>query len=209
MKNHGLFAFALTTAVLVPAAAHYLTAGHDQIVRFAAGNGGELKLDGATVQTKLEHPLVDPNEPLKIKLSASGAKGKRLEVGLLVYGSSGDEGSRVPGPPVGVAYKTVSIPLDADGTGTTEIAVPLKGAVTSPYDVQAFTSYEVLVMAPKAAEKLERLRRNSGFIGDEEMGIPSYNKSGEKFMGLRSPSWCSKAAISRPRGRTCSRMRTW
>ncbi len=184
MKHHGLFAFALTTAVLVPAAAHYLSAGHDQVARFAAGNGGVLKLGGATVQTKLEHPLVDPGEPLKITLSARGAKGKRLEVGLLVYGSSGDEGSRVPGPPIGVAYRTVSIPLDGEGTGTTEIAVPLKGAANNPYDPQAFTSYEVLVMAPKAAEKLERLRRSTGFIGDQEEGIPSYNKSGEKFMQL-------------------------
>lgn len=182
MTHHGLFAFALTTAVLVPAAAHYLSAGHDQVARFAAGTSGELALGGATVKTKLAHPLVDPNEPLKITLAASGAKGKRLEVGLLVYGSSGDEGARVPSPPVGVAYKTVSIPLDGDGTGTTEIAIPLKGGVSNQYDPQAFTSYEVLVMAPKAAEKLERLRRNAGFIGDDE--IPSYNKSGERFMSL-------------------------
>jgi hypothetical protein len=183
MKHHGLFAFALTTAVLVPAAANYLTAGHDQVARFAAGNSGELQLGGATIQTKLEHPLVDPGEPLKIKLTASGAKGKRLEVGLLVYGSSGDEGSRVPSPPRGVAYRTVTIPVDAEGTGATEIAIPLKGAANNDYYPQAFTSYEVLVMAPKAAEKLERLRRNAGFVGDQE-GIPEYNKSGERFMSL-------------------------
>lgn len=184
MKHHGLFAFALTTAVLVPAAAHYLSAGHDQVARFAAGNSGELRLGGATVQTTLAHPLVDPGEPLKIKLAASGVKGKRLEVGLLVYGSSGDEGSRVPSPPRGIAYRTVSIPVDAEGTGATELAIPLKGAGTNAYYPQAFTGYQVLVMSPKAAERLERLRRNSGFAGDEDEGIPYYNTAGEKFMAL-------------------------
>lgn len=183
MKNHGLFAFVLTTAVLVPAAAHYLTAGHDQIAKFAAGSGGELTLNGATVKASLDHPLVDPGKPLTIKLAASGAKGKRLEVGVLVYGSAGDEGDRVPSPPVGVAYRTVTITIDKEGTGTAELAVPLKGAAESRYNPGAFTSYEVLVMAPRAAEKLERLRRSSSLEGGDE-GIPYYNKAGQKFMSL-------------------------
>jgi hypothetical protein len=152
-------------------------------VKFTAESGGELALGGATIQAKLEHPLVDPGEPLKIKLSASGAKGKQLQVGLLVYGSSGDEGARVPSPPVGVAHKTVTIPIDATGNGTAELAIPLKGAVGNVHYPQAFTGYEVLVMAPKAADKLERLRKNANLIGGEE-GIPYYNNAGSQFMGL-------------------------
>ncbi len=183
MRNHGLFAFAVTTAVLVPAAAHYLSAGHEEVLKFVAASAGSFELGGAKVEARLAHPLVDPGEALRIKLVATGAKGKRLEVGLLVYGSSGTEGSRVPSPPVGVAHKTVPITIDADGNGTAEIAIPLVGASFNRYDGTAFSSYEVLVLAPKAADKLDRLRRNSALIGGEE-GIPSYNASAEKFMGI-------------------------
>lgn len=183
MRNHGLFAFVTTTALLVPAAAHYLSAGHEQVLEFVAASAGELHLGKAKVEARLAHPLVDPGEPLRIKLVASGAIGKRLEVGLLVLGASGDEGSRVPSPPVGVAHKTVPITIDADGNGSTEISIPLVGATPNRYEPAIFSSYEVLVMAPRAADKMDRLRRNTALIGGEE-GIPYYNKSGDKFMGL-------------------------
>ncbi len=181
MRNPGLFAFVLTTGVLVPAAAHYLTAGHDQVVKFAAPSHAELELDGATIEARLAHPLVDPGEGLKIKLSASGAKGKQLAVGVLVYGSAGDEGARVPSPPVGVAYKTITIPI-TNGDGETEISIPLKGAEGNRYYPQPFNSYEVLVMAPKAAAKLNRLHAGAALIDTGE--IPDYNASAQKFMGL-------------------------
>ncbi len=185
MRNHGLVAFVITTAVLVPAAAHYLSAGHDQVVKFATATTSTLELAGAKIEARLEHPLVDPGESLRIKLVASSAVGKRLDVGLLVYGSKGDEDDRVPSPPVGVAHKTVSIAIDAEGNGSIEIAIPLAGAVENRYSPSPFTSYEVLVMAPRAATKLDRLRRNSALIGEGE-GIPEYNASASKFMNLYS-----------------------
>lgn len=181
MRNPGLFAFVLTTGVLVPAAAHYLTAGHDQVVKFAAPSHSELALDGATIEARLAHPLVDPGEGLKIKLSASGATGKSIAVGVLVYGSAGDEGSRVPSPPVGVAYETVTIAL-ANGEGEKEIAIPLKGAEGNRFYPQPFNSYQVLVLAPKAAARLHRLHRNSALIDTGE--IPDYNASASKFMSF-------------------------
>lgn len=183
MKNHGLFAFVLTTGVLVPAAAHYLTAGHDQVVKFVAGNTSELTLDGAKIEARLAHPLVDPGEPLQISLTASGAKGKRLAVGVLVYGASGNEGDRVPSPPVGVAHKTVTIPIDAAGNGSTEISVPLVGAAGNRFYPAAFVNYEVLVLAPRAANKLDSLRSRTALIGGDE-GIPWYNAAGDQFMHL-------------------------
>src|SRR6185503_15119340 len=116
------------------------------------------------------------------KLTASGAAGKRqIEVGLLIYGSAGDEGARVPSPPVGVAYKQVTIDL-AGGAGEKEIAIPLKGAEMARYYPQAFNSYEVLVMAPKAAAKLNALHSNARLIDTGE--IPDYNPSAQKFMSL-------------------------
>jgi hypothetical protein len=102
---------------------------------------------------------------------------------VLVYGSSGSEGDRVPSPPVAVAHETVSLPIDASGNGTKELAVALRGASPNRYSDTPFSSYTVLVMAPKAASRLAWLHRRTELIGGDE-GIPYYNKSGQRFMEL-------------------------
>jgi len=183
MRNLGLTAFVLTTCVLVPAAVHHLRAGHEQVVKFGAPDSQELSLGGATIEAKLDHALVDPGEAIHLKLVASGATGKRLDVGVLVYGSSGTEGDRVPSPPVAVAHETVSLPIDASGNGTRELAFALRGATANRYSDTAFAHYTVLVMAPKAADKLALLHGRTHLVGGNE-GIPYYNKSGEHFMRL-------------------------
>ncbi|HWO21095.1 MAG TPA: hypothetical protein VNO30_20145 [Kofleriaceae bacterium] len=183
MRNLGLTAFVLTTCVLVPAAVHHLRAGHDQVLKFGAPDAQELELGGATIHAKLDHAIVDPGEAIHLTLAASGATGKRLDVGVLVYGSSGSEGDRVPSPPVAVAHETVRLPIDASGNGTKEIAVALRGAAFNQYMDTAFSHYTVLVMAPKAADRLALLHRRAQLIGGDE-GIPYYNKSGERFMQL-------------------------
>jgi hypothetical protein len=182
MRNHGLFAFVLTTSILVPTAAHYLTAGRDQVARFAAPTSNHFQLDGARVEARLERPLVEHGAPLKIKLAAHGATGKRLAVGVLVYGSSGTEGGRVPGPPIAVAHETVTLAIDAEGTGEKELAISLVGGKTNWGSAEPFVRYEVLVMAPKSANRLAALHRGTRLIGDINYGIPSYNKTGDKFM---------------------------
>jgi hypothetical protein len=183
MRNLGLTAFVLTTCVLVPAAVHHLRAGHEQVIKFGAPDAQEISLGGATIEAKLDHSLVDPGEAIRLKLIASGATGKRLEVGVLVYGSSGTEGDRVPSPPVAVAHETVSLAIDASGNGTKELAVALRGASANRYSDTAFSHYTIHVMAPKAADKLARLHRRTQLIGGDE-GIPYYNKSGDQFMRL-------------------------
>jgi len=185
MRNLGLTAFVLTTCVLVPAAVHHLRAGHEQVIKFGAPDAQELSLGGAKIQAKLDHAVVDPGEAIHLELVASGATGKRLDVGVLVYGASGSEGDRVPSPPVAVAHETVSLPIDASGNGTKELAVALRGAAVNPYSDSAFSHYTILVMAPKAADKLARLHRRTKLIGGDE-GIPSYNESGDHFMRLYS-----------------------
>jgi hypothetical protein len=183
MRSLGLTAFVLTTCVLVPAAVHHLRAGHEQVIKFGAPDAQELSLGGAKIQAKLDHALVDPGEAIHLTLVASGATGKRLEVGVLVYGSSGTEGARVPSPPVAVAHETVSLPIDTSGNGTKALAVSLRGAAANRFSDTAFSHYTILVMAPKAADKLALLHRRAQLIGGDE-GIPSYNKSGERFMSL-------------------------
>jgi hypothetical protein len=184
MRKLGLTAFVLTTCVLVPAAVHHLRAGHEQVVKFGAPDSQELALGGAKIEAELDHALVDPGEAIHLKLTASGATGKQLEVGVLVYGSSGDEGARVPSPPVAVAHQTVSLPIDPSGAGTKELALALRGAAAQAYSDSPFSHYTILVMAPKAADKLARLRRRAHLVDDAEGGIPSYNESGEHFMRL-------------------------
>ena len=183
MKTPGVTAFVLTTCVLVPAAVHHLRAGHEQVVKFGAPDAQELTLGGATIQATVDHAVVDPGESIHVKLAASGATGKRLDVGVLVYGSSGTEGDRVQSPPVAVAHQTVSLPIDASGSGAKELAVALRGAAPNRYSESPFSHYTVLVMAPKAADKLARLHRRAELVGGDE-GIPYYNQSGEHFMRL-------------------------
>lgn len=183
MRNHGLVGFVLSTSLLVPAAVHHLRAGHEQVIKFGAPDAQELSLGGAKIEAKLDHAVVDPGEAIHLTLAASGATGKQLEVGVLVYGSSGSEGDRVPSPPVAVAHQTVSVPIDGSGSGTKAVALSLKGAAFNRYNETPFANYTILVLAPKAADKLATLHRRTQLVGGDE-GIPSYNKSGEHFMRL-------------------------
>jgi len=184
MRNLGLLAFIVTTCVLVPAAVHQLRAGHEQVVKFGSPDHGELELGTAKIVATIDHALVDPNEAIHVTLTASGAKGKRLEVGVLAYGSAGDEGGRVPSPPVRVSRETVTIPIDREGNGTRQLAIKLRGAVPM-WGGSLAAHYTILVLAPKAAAKLDRLRRGAALIGGgKDDPIPSYNRSAERFMQL-------------------------
>ncbi|MGE0402941.1 MAG: hypothetical protein AB7T06_39915 [Kofleriaceae bacterium] len=182
MRNAGLIAFGVTTCVLVPAAVHRLSAGKEQIAKLAAPSQDELELRGAKVKVALDKYMLDPGEPLTISIAATEAKGKVLEVGVLVLASNGSEGDRVETPPNGIAFRIVKLPVK-DGVATGETTIALKGA-NGQNAWRPFGHYEVLVGEPNAIEKLESLRRRTKLIGDEEMGIPSLNKAGSTFMGL-------------------------
>jgi hypothetical protein len=87
----------------------------------------------------------------------------------------------VPSPPVGVAHETVSLDLDATGHATKEIPIRLRGAIAR---YEPFAHYTILIMPPKAASKLERLRSHARVIPDKSGGIPEYNRSGTKFQAM-------------------------
>lgn len=182
MRNVGLIAFTLTTCVLVPAAIHRLSAGKEQIAKLAAPSESALELRGAKIKVALDKYMLDPGETLKVKIAATEAKGKTLEVGVLVLGSNGTEGDRVETPPNGVAFRILKLPIK-DGIATGEMSVDLKGA-NNQSSWRPFGHYEVLVGAPNAIERLESLRRRSDIIGDPSEGIPELNRAGGKFMGL-------------------------
>lgn len=87
----------------------------------------------------------------------------------------------MPSPPIGVAHETVSLDVDATGHATKELPIRLRGALAR---YEPFAHYTILIMPPKAADKLDRLRSNARVIPDPDGGIPGYNRSGEKFQTL-------------------------
>jgi len=182
MRNVGLIAFGVTVCVLVPAAVNRLTAGRAQVTKLLAPSTRTLELDdGARIEISMDRALVDPGDAIHIKLAASAPTARHLTVGLLVLGSTGTEGARVPSPPVGVAHETVRLDLDATGHATKEIPVRLRGARAQ---FEPLAHYTILVMPPKAADKLERLRSRARVIPEPGGGIPSYNRSGEQFQTM-------------------------
>jgi hypothetical protein len=183
MRNIGLLAFGVTTCVLVPAAISRLTAGPQQLGKLVAPGAQTLQLGGATIDVSLDRALVDPGDSIHLKLVASEAHSKHVAVGVLVYGSSGTEGDRVPAPPVGVAHETVTLDIDAQGHATKDVKLKLTGAGSRN---DPFAHYTVLVMPPKAADKLDRLRSRFRLVGGntEDDPIPGYNKSAQKFSSL-------------------------
>ena len=184
MKHPGLVAFSLTTFILVPAAIHHLTAGREQIEKMVAPDNSTLKLDTATVAVSLDRYMLDPKDRLNIHLAATEASGKKLELAVLVLGANGSEMSRVPTPPNKVAYRTITLDV-VDGVASGDVSIALQGAMQNQYE--PFGHYTVLVGPPKALAKLDRLRAKAGYLGggdDEDEGIPSLNRSGERFMTM-------------------------
>jgi hypothetical protein len=181
MRNAGLIAFSVTTCVLVPAAIHQLSAGKEQIAKLGAPSEDSFELKGAKIKASLDRFMLDPGDPLTVKLEATEVKGKKLEVGVLVLGSNGTEGDRVQTPPNGIAFRIVKLEAK-DGVATAQTTIALEGATTRTW--RPFGHYEVLVGEPNAIEKLEHLRRGSGLIEDSEDEIPELNHAGSKFMGL-------------------------
>jgi len=179
MRNVGLIAFGVTTALLVPAAVSRLVAGREQVAKLFAPGEDTLHLDdGGEVAVSLDRAIADPGETIHVQLAASQAKGKHVTLGVVVLGSSGSEGDRVPSPPVGVVHERVTLDVDATGHATRDVAIKLRGAQAG---YEPFANYQILVMPPKAADRLERLRSRAGLIVEPGGGIPSYNTSGEKF----------------------------
>jgi hypothetical protein len=182
MRNIGLIAFGVTTCVLVPAAISRLSAGPQQVGKLVAPGAESIELDGATIDVTIDRAVVDPGGDIHVKLVGKSAKAKRVALGVLVYGSSGSEGSRVPDPPVDVAHEEVTLALDGKTDTTKDVKVRLAGAVGG---TQPFAHYTILVMPRKAADRLAALRDRFRVIpGTKNDPIPSYNNSGSKFTSL-------------------------
>lgn len=181
MRNVGLIAFGVTTCVFVPAAVNRLTAGPEQVAKLVAPGEKTLKLGDALIDVSVDRGVIDAGGEVHVKLAASAATGKHLDVGLLVLGSNGGEGDRVQSPPIGVAHQTVRLDVDPAGHASKDVAIKLRGAESG---FVPLATYTILVTSPKFANQLERLRSRARLIDGDDEGIPSYNHSASRFMEL-------------------------
>jgi hypothetical protein len=151
MRNPGLVAFAVTAGILAPVVTLHLAAGPKQREMLFAPGANALDVAGSHITAVLDHRLVDPGETVHLDLTSE----KAVEVGIVVFGSSGTEGERVPSPPLAVLHETVSLAANA----TKHVALKLRGARSN---YEPVGTYSIYVMSPKAADRLALLQRRAG-----------------------------------------------
>src|SRR5436305_4195803 len=103
MRFPGLVAFGVTTCVLVPLIMP--SAGPTERAKLFAPDTSDVTIDGTPVQISLDNPFTDPGGKVHLTLTAD----KEVQVGIVVLGSTGSEGARVPDPPRPVAHETVTL----------------------------------------------------------------------------------------------------
>jgi len=152
MRNVGVVAFTATVCALLPAATLHLTAGPAQEARLFAPSANALMIDGARVEVALDKVFAVEGETVHMKLTSP----KAVSVGVVLLGSNGTEGGRVPSPPIGVAYRRT---IQLKGGQPKDVAFELAGARTGFSGW--YGTYTFYVMAPRSAEQLERQRRRT------------------------------------------------
>src|SRR5437868_4637127 len=103
MRYLGIAAFGATVCIVTPLIRP--SAGPVERAKLFAPDSTELTVDGTPVKVALDKPFVDPGDTVKLTLTAD----KEVQVGIVVIGSSGNEGDRVPEPPRPVAHETVTL----------------------------------------------------------------------------------------------------
>jgi hypothetical protein len=175
MRNPGIVAFGITLGIFAPVVMHVLGAGPAQREMMFAPSASALDINGVHIDAELDRRMVDPGETVHLDLSAPN----RIEVGVVVFGSSGDEGSRVPSPPSAVMHKTVTL----EPNKVNHVAIKLHGARAG---YQAVGSYTIYVMSPKAADKLAAAQAKAGpsYGGSKENPIPDMDTDTQKLFSL-------------------------
>jgi len=184
MRHPGLFAFAATTLLIAPLVVPRLTAGPKQEAMAFAPGYRSLAVDGTNVEVTLDKVLADSGETVQLHLEAD----RKVTVGIVMLGSTGTEGERVPNPPLGLLHENITIDVAAGDHVTKDVPIKLAGAVSRT----AIASYTIYVMTPKGAKQLARLQRNAD--GPEwpadGNGPPSPSRSAERL-------WEAQSAIER------------
>lgn len=158
MRKPGLVAFGITTAVLVPAALHHLDAGSAQVARLAAPGARSMTLSGARIDVAADRSIIDAGGKVGVTLTAREAAPQKVTVAVVVMESVGSGGGRVETPPRQIARELVTFAPGVTGEQH-RLSFALRGFRGMEMDGKApFGHYSILVMAPKAADQLARLR---------------------------------------------------
>jgi hypothetical protein len=153
MRNPALFAFGVTIACLSPMFAASLDAGPKQEEMLFAADARSFVVNGVTVKVSIDHGIADRGATVTLHLEAERA----VAVGLVMLGSTGTEGARVPDPPLGLLHRNVTVDQVAGDHVVKDIPIKLVGAVQE----QAFATYSIYAMSPAAARRLDRLQRHA------------------------------------------------
>lgn len=161
MRHPGLFAFGLTTAILVPTVVHLLDAGPDQVAKLVAPGTKTLTFGKARVEVAADRAFVDAGGQVHVTFTATSETPQRITLALLLLESQGSGGGRVELPPEVVRRETVNLDIKG-GQATRTMTFKLSGYRGSDMGgVAAFGHYTFLVMPPKDAVAFERLRRKA------------------------------------------------
>jgi hypothetical protein len=131
-----------------------------------------ITVSNARVTASLDHQIGNPGDTLQLHLETD----REVELGIVVMGSSGNEGRDIPYPPLGILHKTVKVSSAAN------IPIQLRGAKS----FGAFAQYQVIVMSAKEASTLEGLRTRATAPIRPRIGTPSMSKSGEQLFQAMS-----------------------
>jgi hypothetical protein len=184
MKRLGLFAFGVTTCVLVPTTLHVLSAGPNQIAKLVAADQTSLDVAGAKVDISADRGLVDAGGKVHVTLTATADKRTKVSLAVLVYEQAGMGEARTEAPPNRVGRDEVTLDV-RDGKATKTFAFTLPGNRSEGMGGRSeFGHYTVLVMSPKAADLLEHKRRHSVDSGnDPEHFFESYSGGADTDVG--------------------------
>jgi len=154
MRYIGVAAFGVTVCVLVPMTRP--DAGPAEREKLFAGDTHDVDVDGAHVSATIDHPFVEQNGLVHLTLHAD----KEVQVGIVVVGSTGTEGGRVPDPPRPVAHRTISLVPDRSGAATKDVAIRLQNAL--PTDYHPYGTYTFYLTSRELGDKLQKLVDRAG-----------------------------------------------
>jgi hypothetical protein len=154
MRSIGVAAFGVTVCVLVPMTRP--DAGPAEREKLFAADTHDLVVDGAHVTATIDHPFLEQNGLVHLTLHAD----KEVQVGLVVLGSTGTEGGRVPDPPRPVEHRTISLVPDRTGQATKDVAIRLHNALASDY--RPYGAYTFYVTSRELGERLQKLVDRAG-----------------------------------------------
>ncbi len=165
MKRLGLFAFGVTTCVLVPTTLHLLQAGPNQVAKLVAADQTSIEVDGAKIDISTDKGLVEPGGKVRVTLSATADTRVKVPLAVLVYEQEGMGPGRTENPPVRVGRDEVTLDV-RDGKASKTFAFTLRGN-NRTWDMESehpFGHYTVLVMSVKAADALVGSHRDANEV---------------------------------------------